>query len=397
MNRTDRRDPVARTVTTAILLSIFVYSFVNTLVSVVVNDIVDAFSLTGAAQGMTSSMINVGLMLALIATPFIQGRVRKLTVVIFAGALQAVMLAACGLSPVFSLFCGCCVLLGMGGGLVDTYSNSTIVDVNRKDSAKYLGYLHGLFGIGSLLAPLLFRALLTRMDWRGVFFVLAGMLGAATIVVFGITRKVNTAGTVTATEENKLRKEDVLEYIRNRRNLVLVLAGAFASATQTGIMAWIVRYMTLRFDAEALGAFSITVYWVCATVCRFLVSRVKVRPMKLFLYGALVSALLLAAGVLSNSAVVMCVMMGAVGFTSGHLMPVLFGESAVGYEGKTTFTTSVLMMVMGVVRVLIPLFIAYISTAMSVVTGMLVPAVTGLLAALFALWTIRVSNRRTAA
>lgn len=365
-------------VTGVALGSIFLYSFVHSIASVLVNEVVNGFSLSGASQGMMSSVFNLGTMLALFAAPLLQGRVGKMAVLLFATALQVVGLVLCGVSPVFALFCLSCALLGVGGGLVDTYSNSLLVDVHRKESTRYLGYLHGLFGVGSLLAPLLMMQLLQWVQWRGVFFMLAVLVFLGGAVLLWFARQARGADMQRATRESVLRWGDLREYILNSRNMAVLAASIFATAAQTGILVWVLRYMALRFDAEALGAASISLYWVCATFNRFTVSRLRVAPIKLLILGAVLAALCLSIGVLSGSAWGMCVAMGVLGLCTGHFMQVLFGEGTKGYEGKTTFATSVLIVVMGLTRSVVPLIMASVSVGLSVVASMLIPAVTAL-------------------
>ena len=151
-------------VTAAILVTSFIYAFVNSISSVLLNQVVEAFSLTGASQGLLSSMLSVGYMLALLVNPLFQGRTEKLFMLLLSGLLQAAMLVLSGTSASFALFLTGIVLLGVGCGWLDGYINSCMIDFHPHDSPKYLSLLHGLFGVGSLLAPLLMQALLLGIN-----------------------------------------------------------------------------------------------------------------------------------------------------------------------------------------------------------------------------------------
>lgn len=383
----------AKIVTGVALGSVFLFSFSNSLMSIMINEVVDGFALSGTSEGMMSSMCNLGSMLALLGSMLIQGRAPKMTMLLFATALQAGALFLCGFAPSFPLFCTSCAILGVGGGLADTFSNSSLVDVHQEESTRYLGYLHGLFGVGSLLAPLLVAQMMRVIEWRGVFFVMGGVLAAGVLALFGFSRRAGRAEMESATRETALGWGDLLGYVKNPRNIAILLAAIFATATQTGILVWVLRYMSLRFGAETLGMVSVSVYWVCATLNRFGVSRIPMAPIRLFVLGAAASALCLGAGVLSGSAVGMCVAMGGLGLCSGHFMQVLFGECARGYEGKTTFPTSTLIVVMGLARIAVPLMMAYVSASLSVVGGMLIPAGTAVATAAAGLWVARLDRR----
>ncbi len=379
-------------ITAAAFVSIFVFAVAFSLTSVTVNEIVSEFSLSGTSEGFMSSFMSFGGLLALIIAPFAQGRVNKLAMLVLAGALQGVALIVCGVSGQFFLFCAACAFMGIGGNIVDAYANSAVVDVRKAQAPKYLGYLHGLYGIGSLLAPLSIYALLQALNWRGVYGIVAAVMLLSAAAVFFMTRG-SRSELAAAVEETKITKADFREYLGQRRNVFLCLTGAFATMAQTGVLVWAVRYMTLRFDAEGMGALSLSAFWICATVSRFLVVRFKIAPMRLLIWGSLIGGVFIVAGVLSASAYVMCVMTGALGFAIGNIMPVLFSECAKGYEGRTTFTTSAMMLVMLVTRIIIPLLMAYFSAYVSVSLGMLLPAAFSFIAAGFGFWTVRVSDK----
>ena len=126
---------------------------VNSISSVLLNEVVAAFSLTGAAQGLLSSMLSVGYMLALLVNPLFQGRTEKLFMLLLSGLMQVAMLLLSGSASSFAVFLTAIVLLGVGCGWLDGYINSCMIDFHPHDSPKYLSLLHGLFGVGSCWPP----------------------------------------------------------------------------------------------------------------------------------------------------------------------------------------------------------------------------------------------------
>ena len=394
-NEQNHSKRAAGVITTAALVSIFLLAFVNALPSTMINKVIDEWSLEGAGEGLMASLASIGFMFSLVVIPLIQGRIQKLTTLIVACALQAVLLFFGGISPTFLMFGAAFVFLGFSGGFLDANGNSIIVDVRKNESAKYLGYLHGLYGVGFTLAPLLFLWFLRGNDeWRIIFYVLAAASMLTAIIMFLVTRSGGKKGSDTSIREHKLKASDLTEYLRNKRNIYLVFASIFATFALGGVMIWIVRYMTIRFDAEDLGQVSLSAFWLCATVNRFVLSQVVKRaPMKFFALGAVFYAVFLAVGLISANPIVLCIMIGAVGFCGGHFMPVLVSQCAVGYEGRTSFTTSVIMFVMGCVRIITPLMMAYVGTQVSLIAGMIIPIAAALLATLFGFLVLRVEGK----
>ena len=369
----------AGAVTTAALVSIFIYSLVVSLPGILINEVVEAFSLEGTDEGLMGSLTSLGFLFSLFFTVLIQGRVRKSTVLIVAYSAQAIMLFICGFSPSFFLFCIGCLFIGFSGGFIDSTSNSVIVDIRKGESAKYLGYLHGLFGIGSLSAPLIYIWAQNYTTWRGVHYTLA--IASILVVLFMcfLSRKLGDENSEVSKREHLFTKTDLISYLRIRRNVALALAGFFAMYTIACTMVWVVRYMTLRYDAAELGVLSISIYWVCSTINRFFLAQlIKRAPMKFFALGSALSAISLLIGIFSGNPVVFCVMMGIFGFSSGHFIPVLISECAAGYEGRTTFTTSLIMFVMSIARIISPLMIAFLSTQLSLIAGMMLPVTAAL-------------------
>lgn len=380
---------VVKGITVAILVTSFAYAFANSITAVLINEIVDAFTLTGAAQGLLSSMLSLGQMVAFLLNPLFQGRVSKMTMLLLSGLLQVVVLLVSGFAPTFVLFALAMVVLGMGGGWLDGGINSCMIDYHPADNPKYLGLLHGIYGIGSLLAPLAIQWLLLAMAWQSVLCCIAGLILLAMVLVALARKGAGRTDIQKSVQEERLTPRQVWAYLKNGRNLLLLGCAALTTMVQAGVNCWIVRYMFLAYDQAALGATCLTIYWIAATINRFLAPRLRVKPLVMLSGGALLSALFLSVGIFSGSAIVMCVCMGLVGLVTGHFIPMIVSVSAEGYHGSTTLTTSMSMFVMGIVRVVLPLAMAALTDSVSVAAGMSLPAIAGVLAALLcaaALW-----------
>ena len=391
----EQRANVAKRITVAVLVTSFAYAFVNSITSVLVNDVVEAFSLTGASQGLMSSMMSLGMMIALLVNPLFQGRIGKITMILLSGGLQAVMLLLSAGSPNVILFMTSVVCIGIGCGWMDGYMNSTMIDAHPKDNPKYLGLLHGLFGIGSLLAPIAMQWLLGASNWRWVNVATAALMLAAMAMVFVSGGGKKTAGMFSKTQEERLTAKQLGAYLKNGKNLLLLGCAAMTSILQTGVICWIVRYMFLAHNAAALGASCLTIFWIAATVNRFITPRLKARPIVLVLIGALLDSAFLGIGILSGNALVMCVCVGLIGLCTGHFVPMVVSECAEGYHGSTTLTTSIVMFVMGITRVIVPILMAALTDRVSVQIGMAFPIISGILAAACCVGVMKLKGAKT--
>lgn len=387
---------VIRIITIAILSALFAYGFVGSISNVLVNEIIDAFSLTGTAQGLSASLMNMGSLIALFVTPLLQGRIRKTKMIVLSGLLQVAALCVAGSAAGFILFATANAVTGIGCGWLDTYANSCIVDLHPQNSTRYLGWLHGLFGVGSLIAPLAIRWILGWSNWRGVYFVFAGVMLLSVGCIAFTSRKVENTGALSNTQESRLTLKEVGAYLAVKRNVLLLLTTVMTNMVQTGLTCWIARYMFLAYGEVALGATCLTLFWIAATASRFVMPRLKLRPLTIVMVGAFCATVLLSGGILSGSATVMCVAVCLCGFVTGPFMPMLIAECATGYQGKTTLTTSLMMIVGGVARLAVPLLTASVTSAVSATAGMLVPAAFAVLAGVLSLAALRTTTTPTA-
>jgi len=212
------------------------------------------------------------------------------------------------------------------------------------------------------------------------------------VFIYLMTRgkKEKTAAPEVHEREHLFTKKDLFDYLKIKRNIALAIAGLASMYMIASVMVWIVRYMTLRYDAAELGALSISVYWICSTINRFALAQViKHAPMKFFAIGAALSGVFIVIGVFAGNPILLCVMMGLFGLCSGHFVPVLVSECAKGYEGKTTFTTSLIMFVMAIGRIAAPILIAYVSTQISLTTGMMLPVAAAVLTLVCGLYALK--------
>lgn len=383
---------VIRIITIAILSALFAYGFVGSISNVLVNEIIDAFSLTGTAQGLSASLMNMGSLIALFVTPLLQGRIRKTKMIVLSGLLQVAALCVAGSAAGFILFATANAVTGIGCGWLDTYANSCIVDLHPQNSTRYLGWLHGIFGVGSLIAPLAIRWILGWSNWRGVYFAFAGVMLLSVGCIAFTSRKVENTGALSNTQESRLTLKEVGVYLTVKRNVLLLLTTVMTNMVQTGLTCWIARYMFLAYGEVALGATCLTLFWIAATASRFVMPRLKLRPLTIVMVGAFCATVLLSGGILSGSATVMCVAVCLCGFVTGPFMPMLIAECATGYQGKTTLTTSLMMIVGGVARLAVPLLTASVTSAVSATAGMLVPAVFAVLAGVLSLAALRTTT-----
>lgn len=368
--------------TTLLLFAVsFCYALANGIPNVAINHIIEAFSIQGTKQGLIASTSSAGVMTAVIVAPSFQGRINKFKMLLFSTLLIGVSLVFESIVKTSTMFFLFSFTLGLGFGWVDGYMNSMMLDIYPNDSAKPMGLLHGFFGIGSLVLPIAATYILQNFGWNSLYLVCAVILMILSSAVVIVTKKAQGTEVVESVVENRLSLSDIGCYLKNINNIFLLIIGISVGSLQTGISCWIVRYTTLEFGLESLGATALSVMWIASTINRFIMPRFKVKPFSLLIFGLLMSSVALLVCVLINSTSFLIVAIAIVGLFSGHLIPMLLIEASRSYNGNTTMTTFIMQIALTLGRILIPIFMATVSSLSNVRTSMMLPAFIGLFAA----------------
>ena len=384
-----------RLLTIGVIMIIGTYGLMNSYQGVVLNSVVDSYRLTGGAQGIMSSLINIGAVVAFLTAPMLQGRIKKTSLLLLGAGIIVLSFFLLGAGRVIAALIFASLLTGIGFGWVDANCNAVMVDLHHDDSAKYLGFLHGGFGIGALIAPILITALLAVIDWHAVSYLL-GVVLAVAATVFLLILVAAKKGVPAPTPEPKITISGVKAFIFHRRNVLMLVSTMLYSVSQAGFLIWIVRYMTLQFNAESLGSVALALYWVFGTISRVFAPKLKVRPLVLILLGVALTFVFQLVGILSGSAVVMCVASAAVGLVSGHCVPMILSVSSAENPGNSSLIASSFLISIYATNSISPLLMGALASWTSLNTMMLAPAVSAALATIVVLVLLRDERKKHA-
>lgn len=377
-------------------ISLFIFiaghAMCNIAMSVMMIQVIDEFQLKGAGQGLMNSVIHLGGFLSILAIPFLQGRVKKTVMMVVCGLLQVLGLAFTGWSASFALLLAACFLLGVGGGWADSYANSCMADLNTTGDPRGMGMLHGFYGLGSILTPLMIQGLLYLTGWRNVYLISAGIALAVALQFVVVARLHRAQFDAHTDSEERMTAAGIKAFLADKPALLLVLCALFYSGSQTGLVAWVVNFMDKQHGAAELGALAVSTYWLCSTVNRFLVPQLPLKPLWLVAGGSALAAAALFVGVLSGSPVLMVVMCGVNGSVSGHCIPMILHEAVGRYRGNTSLPTAAIMLACRVSMMGMPLAAGALSV-LSMPLSMMLSGFCSLLTTGAALWAYGLEKR----
>jgi len=374
-----------REYTYAMLLYVVGFAISITIISALLSDLVEAFSIPPRLEGTMSTTASVGSLLSLVAMLFLQGRVRKDKILVAAAGMVVLMLVCKGLAPSYPALLACFFVFGIAVGFIDGNCNAFIVDLNGADSGKYLGALHAFSGLGALFAPLFIQWVRGLLPWRTTYFVLAAVVavpyGIFALTGLSMNRRLSREGNT----EARLTPRDVKEYLTNRENLVILAALFLFTCSFNGLIVWVIRYMKVVLHDSVRGAYALAAYWIFAALSRFFAPRLKLSPRKIFLIGTPVGAVILLAGLAarSPSAIIACCALD--GLVSGHGVPTLITMGCARYQERSSLPSSLLVIMMYLAFAAMPAAMAAVAASSSLQYSMYLSAVCAIAAALVGL------------
>jgi fucose permease len=166
------------------------------------------------------------------------------------------------------------VLAGLGNGLEDAAWNAWIGDM--ANSNEVMGFLHGCYGLGATIAPLIATSMITKagLPWWTFYYMMVGF--AALELVAGAWAFWDETGEEfrrkhpRTTEHGGARMKEAIWTMPAARTTWTVTAFLFIyMGVEVGIGGWIVTFMIkVRNGSPFAGGMTATGFWLGLTVGR---------------------------------------------------------------------------------------------------------------------------------
>ena len=356
---------------------------------------IEHYDLESAAQGAVGSMQSAGMTIALFILIWQAGRVSKNTIVTFSLTMITALLFAVSFMPPFALLVVLFCFVGICYGSISSLSSSIMADIyDGEDSSKNMSKLHGVFGIGGLIVPFIYRGLLNAgVYWNIAIRLMVVFLAVITVVFIILSRYSLKSIVLPKHSKQRITREDLRIFFRRGPNILLILSMLFYGTHQSVIMVWIIRYVEVLLESPALSSLALSLYWAGVTLTRLLIYKIlSAPPMKIVVFGNIVAAVAIASGVLSGSAIAVAVSMFVMGFANGTTVPVMISACCADNDCNTILPANVMNISLYTAFFLCPLAVGALESIASLHEGMYMSAFFAFLCGLMALLYMRSSR-----
>jgi MFS transporter, FHS family, glucose/mannose:H+ symporter len=322
-----------------------------------------------AQQGDLFSVLFVGLLVATAVVGPTIDRFGTKVVLVSASAMVTTALLAFSLAEGFRPAAVAALLLGVGGGWLNTATNALVSDVFPDDRGKMLNLLGTFFGIGALFVPLVVAVGFGALSLAGTMVLCAVVAGASTVVCASLPFP-------PAHEGAAFSFAGMLGVAKDRGVLLFAILLLFQAGNEAALSGWTSTYVGSVGWSPRVATLILLGYWVTAIAGRALSSRAQAWTGKerlVVFSGALSVAgcvvLLAAAGWLPGLAAGAWVT--SLGFSA--IFPTVLAMAGDRYHRFAGTVFGFLFTVGNLGSIAFPWALGHISQAFGIRLGMLVP------------------------
>ena len=352
-------------------LLMFSFAIATTMLSPMMPEIIDQFSLKLSQGGLILSLQSIGGIIVVALAGIVADRISKSRLMIFGFFLYILCLYLISIAPVFNILLALSFVFGIGSRLVDALSNAYISDLFPEQKGSYLNILHSIFGVGALIGPIYTRFLLdSGFSWREVF----RFLGYASIPLLLLFYFSNHKKGVSKDKGNiTSEQEHLITLLSNRQIWVLSIVMFFYVGHQSGIMLWIPMYIETYLKGSVfLASLSLSLYWVGMIISRMTFSYItkNFKNSTMIRWTSISGSLLLFLGFYSKQTWLVIIFLVFSGLLTGAFIPLLIDVASSKYPKNTGAVTSILYFSLNISVILFPWLIGAISESLSFQWGM---------------------------
>lgn len=277
--------------------SLFVFGLTDNIRGPLFPEILKQFAISDGTGSLMFALSNISGLIASYACRYLLRRYDRLTV-LQGGALGLILsLLGLALSPIFPVFLFFSFLFGLSLGVLGLVPNILVpMGCSPERKQRMLAGLHTMYGLASLLAPLLAASVeYVTGSWRWTFALAAlTPLGLLLYTFHSSHRSLHTRSEVTDDEHKENKKKNL------KPQLFLAVMLSLAVAAEIMISSRLALYMqrTWNLNMEASSLY-VTYFFVCMMLGRLTFALVHFRRSAPFLLSSslLATFALLMAGI----------------------------------------------------------------------------------------------------
>lgn len=379
-----------RLLAAALMAGMAFLSSIYSLQGPLLSSMIEHFGLTDSAQGLASSASSVGGVIALLTSFLMIGRLPKMTLFRIALGVCAVFLALLKLAPVFAVFVGLWLALGVGMGYVDMLVSSCMADLYEGRAAtRMMCFLHMTYGVASVIFPIFYSgAMGAGMMWNSLYLCISALAVVLLAYTAFAVRRASRGGGKLMAAEQRMSFKQMGGVVCKGALPGLIVAMFCHGMFLGGLNTWINRYVGVTLGSD-LGALAVSCMFVGVMSSRLLVPFMPFTPERYVRVSGLLAGVVLLAALPFGNGLVMCIAACISGLFFGAMIPCMLNIGCAETPESTMLATTVLMLSLFLAQAITSPLIGALEAAFSLHVGIAMCGMFMLLASLCCIPTLK--------
>ena len=321
-----------------------------------------------ARQGNLFLLLYLGIFCAsIVIGPLIDHLGNKANLLV-SSAIVAVAMLAFAVARSFLAASFAAVLLGLGGGGLNTCTNALVSDLYGEQRGPMLNLMGIFFGIGALFVPLFAASIEGYLTIPQLFLVCA-VLASASCIAYALI----SFPPARASQAFSLR--EVVEVARYQGVLLLAFILFLESGNEASIGGWTSTYVDSAGYSPRSATLVLAAYWAALMLSRMLAARVLqgIGKSQLVAASALISLVGCAILLIAHSLIPFVVGTALIGLSYGPVFPTTLAIAGDRYSRRPGTVFGLLFSIALIGGMLLPWAVGQVSQRLTVRIGMLVP------------------------
>lgn len=348
------------------------------------------YELESSAQGLMSFMQSAGNLMALLLIGLVVGRIQKTTIVLLYAIITPLVFLMLSTRPAFPVFLTGYLIYGVAFGFQDSLASSLMVDLNQERSDLYMNALHGVYGLGGIIAPVFYSLMMNNgLPWNRVLAVVACICSVSCIVYMICRMKLNKHFVGNAVPTRRITIADIKHFVTENRKVLMLCCAFLFGAHQIGISSWATRYVNEFLGAKQYGALALSMFWVGTAASRLLCSFLPISRAKKICLGFFLTTAFIAIGIISKSGFIMMICCLLAGFAEGPILPLMLDMSCTWERENTSLGSTMVLLSLYIGFLAMPLLIGKMSAVFNMTVGFWMPVIASLIGAVLSIKFIK--------
>lgn len=340
--------------TAAILIMMVFLAAVHQLRPAQLSHMIGFYSLSDSMQGLPASLYSVGLMLAMIIAIALTGRIRKPLLLLIAFIASSLTLLPQYILPPFGIFLGFNVLMGIALGLLDSLVSANMADLHTgRRGAIMMSMLHASYGVGGMIAPMVYSGLLDAgVSWSALFLYAAAAGGALLIYVAPVSLRQTAVAPDISGDGAKLSSASMRAFFADRSMLTFVAMMFCFAVFFNGSNNWLIRYVEVTCDSS-IGGIVLSMVFVGLTAGRLFVPLIPIQTEKYLKFSGFAYTIIMLVALTTGSDIVMAVCSCVACIIAGPIIPYAMSLACGRMQSNTLMASTMLNLALAVGQIVV--------------------------------------------